>query len=293
MQIGLHALGIGPGARPDVIRAVAVEAERHGFARLWAGEHVVMVDHSRSRYPYAPDGRIAVPAEADWLDPMPTLGYAAAVTSRIGLATGILLLPEHNPVAMAKTAATLDVLCDGRLTLGVGVGWSAEEFAALGVPFLGRARRTAEYVEVMRLLWRRDIADFAGEFAAFDEIRVYPKPVHRRIPVIVGGNSDAALDRVAAWGDGWYGFNLDSVPAVAERLDRLDAACRRVDRDRSTLHCAVALRDPDVADLSALTELGVDELVLVAPPPADTDRVVQWLADIADHWRPGRFSPRP
>src|ERR1700761_4900164 len=122
MRVGLHALGIGTGARPEVIRAVAAAAGGAGFATLWAGEHVVMVDEPRSRYPYSGDGRIAVPAAADWLDPLLGLSFAAAVTTTIGLATGVLLLPEHNPVTCAKQAATLDVLSAGRFSLGIGVG---------------------------------------------------------------------------------------------------------------------------------------------------------------------------
>src|ERR1700694_5055316 len=124
-RVGLHALGIGPGADPDVIDAVARTAETVGFSTLWSGEHVVMVDQPGSPYPYAPDGRIAVPADADWLDPLATLAFVAAATSRIRVATGVLLLPEHNPVVVAKQAASLDVLSRGRLLLGIGVGWSA------------------------------------------------------------------------------------------------------------------------------------------------------------------------
>src|SRR6202048_1110277 len=220
MRRGLHALGIGSGADRAVIDAVASAADGCGFATLWAGEHVVMVDRSASRYPYSDDGVIAVPAEADWLDPMIALAFAAAASSRIGVATGVLLLPEHNPVVVAKQAASLDRLSGGRLTLGVGVGWSREEFNALGVPFERRAARTAEYVAAMRTLWRDDVASFEGEFVRFDSVRVNPKPVaERRIPVVLGGNSDAALRRVVGWGDGWYGFNLGGVRGGAGRLD--------------------------------------------------------------------------
>ena len=149
MRLGLHALGIGPGARRPVIEAVAVAAEASGFATLWCGEHVVMVDRPASRYPYSPDGRIAVPATADWLDPLVGLSFAAAATKRIGIATGVLLLPEHNPVLLAKQTASLDVLCGGRLTLGVGVGWSREEFAALLYDVNGeQAREVAERIRV-------------------------------------------------------------------------------------------------------------------------------------------------
>ncbi len=166
MRLGLHALGIGAGADRAVIDAVAVAAEGAGFATLWSGEHVVMVDRSASRYPYSDDGQIAVPATADWIDPLIGLSFAAAATSSIGIATGVLLLPEHNPVVVAKQAATLDSLSGGRLTLGVGIGWSREEFDALGVPFERRGARTAEYVAAMRTLWRDDIASFDGEFVS-------------------------------------------------------------------------------------------------------------------------------
>src|SRR6476619_4466611 len=191
MRLGLHALGIGSGATRAVIDAVAVAAERSAFATLWSGEHVVMVDRSASRYPYSDDGQIAVPATADWIDPLIGLSFAAAATSTIGIATGVLLLPEHNPVLVAKQAATLDTLSGGRLTLGVGIGWSREEFDALGVPFERRAARTKEYVDAMRTLWREDVASYHGEFVGFNSIRVNPKPLReRRIPVVLGGNSD-------------------------------------------------------------------------------------------------------
>lgn len=285
MRLGLHALGIGPGAQRAVIDAVASAAERCGFATLWAGEHVVMVDRSESRYPYSDDGVIAVPAQADWLDPTIALSFAAAASSRIGIATGVLLLPEHNPVIVAKQAASLDRLSGGRLTLGVGVGWSREEFAALGVPFERRAARTAEYVAAMRTVWRDDVASFRGEFAGFDSVRVNPKPVRgRRIPVVIGGNSDGALRRVAAWADGWYGFNLDGVAAVQERLGKLDQLCAESGRDRAELRLAVALRSPEVGDVGALAELGVDELVLVEAPPAQPEDAARWVSALAEQW---------
>lgn len=284
MRVGLHALGVGTGARPDVIRAVATAAEAAGFATLWSGEHVVLVDQPRSRYPYAADGRIAVPAAADWLDPLLGLSFTAAVTSTIGLATGVLLLPEHNPVLTAKQAATLDVLSGGRLTLGVGIGWSAEEFAALGVPFAQRGQRTAEYVAAIRRLWADDVASFQGRFTQFESVRVNPKPVGgRRIPVVVGGNSDAALRRVADFGDGWYGFNL-AAGQVAERIATLAEHCRLRGRDPRELSVAVALTDGTPGLLPDLAKIGVTELVLVGAPPADPAAATAWVAELAADW---------
>ncbi len=287
MRLGLHAIGIGSGARRDVIDVVARAAEASGFATLWAGEHVVMVDRPASRYPYSQDGAIAVPAGADWLDPLVALSFAAAATRSITLATGVLLLPEHNAVMLAKQAASLDVLSGGRLSLGVGIGWSREEFAALGIPFERRGARAAEYLHAMRVLWRDDVASFDGEFVSFSDVRVNPKPVRdRRIPVIVGGNSDAALRRVATMGDGWYGFNLADPEAVVERIERLSALCAEAGRELRDLYLAVALEGGEPDDGAALREIGIDELVLVAAPPNDPAEVGDWLAALTERWAP-------
>jgi probable F420-dependent oxidoreductase len=249
---------------------------------------VVLVDQPASRYPYSLDGRIAVPADADWLDPLLALSFAAAVTTTIGLATGVLLLPEHNPVVAAKQAATLDVLSAGRFTLGLGIGWSAEEFAALGIPFARRAQRTAEYVAAMRTLWADDPASFTGEFAQFNSVRVNPKPVRgNRIPIVLGGNSDASLARVATWGDGWYGFNLPTA-TVAERVASLAGHCKFHDRNPRDLTVAVALSDGTPADIPALAEIGVTELVVVAAPPSDPPTATTWVHDLAAQWAVAR-----
>jgi probable F420-dependent oxidoreductase len=285
MRLGLHALGIGTGAEPAVIQAVAIAAEQSGFATLWSGEHVVMVDDSTSRYPYADDGKIAVPADADWIDPMIGLSFAAAATTTIGIATGVLLLPEHNPVIVAKQAASLDKLSGGRFSLGIGIGWSREEFDAIGVPFERRAARTADYVAAMRTIWRDDIASYAGEFANFENIRVNPKPRRRAIPILGGGNSDAALRRVAQWADGWYGFNLRDADDVAAKVTTLRRLCEEAGRDPAGLRVAVALRQPDPAEAGRLAQLGVDELVLVASPPENPAQAGDWVAELATDWQ--------
>jgi probable F420-dependent oxidoreductase len=284
MRFGLHALGIGSGADPAVITAVAGHAEDGGFATLWAGEHVVMVDRADSPYPYSDDGRIAVPSDADWLDPFLALTFAAAASTTIRLGTGILLLPQHNPLVVAKQAATLDVLSGGRFVLGVGVGWSREEFAALGSPFRGRSARNAEYVEAMRTLWHEDVASFHGDSVHFDEVRSYPKPVRdRRLPVFLGGNSDRALARVAAYGDGWYGFNLARAE-VAERMGTLAEACREEGRDPASVEVSIALRDGEPGDVAVLVAAGVSELVLVESPPEDPTAVAGWVAGLVGRW---------
>jgi probable F420-dependent oxidoreductase len=249
-----------------------------------------MVDRPDNPYPYADDGVIAVPSDADWLDPVVTLTFAAATTSQIRLGTGILLLPQHNPLLVAKQAASLDVLSRGRFVLGIGIGWSSEEFAALGIPFRGRARRNREFVEVLRTLWGEDVSSFDGEFVHFGEVRSYPKPVRdRRVPIVLGGNSDAALERVVEYGDGWYGFNLP-VGEVEGRIEALRSCCRRQGRDPASVEVAVSLRDGAPEHAPALAALGISELVLVAAPPQDPGRAAVWVGELADRWG---VSPEP
>ena len=285
MRIGLAASGIGNGAHPDVLREIAVSAERAGFATLWMGEHVVLVEGQRSTYPYAEGGAFPIADDVDWLDPFAGLTFAAALTTRIRLATGICLVPEHNPLVLAKQTASLDRLSKGRFALGVGVGWMEEEFAALGIPFARRAQRTREYVEILRRLWRNDVASFEGEFARFSGVRCHPKPVTGRIPVVFGGESDAALGRAASVGDGWYGFNL-SPGEAAERIAALRALLAKRGRDAAEVEIVVApyTKRIDTADLGRYRDLGVDELVIVANPPAKGDQVPAWIEKLAVRW---------
>jgi probable F420-dependent oxidoreductase len=244
-----------------------------------------MVDRSASPYPYNEDGTIPIPADADWLDPFGCLSFAAATTRTISLATGVLLLPEHNPVLVAKQAATLDLLSGGRLTLGVGIGWSKEEFDALGVPFRGRAARAVEYVAAIRALWREDAASFHGEFVSFDSVRVYPKPPRARsMPIVFGGNSDPALARAAAHGDGWYGFNLRSVEEAGEHAGRLRARREEVGLDPTGFDIAASIVDCDPGELAVLARSAIDEVVLVEEPPRDAAAVAEWIDGLARRW---------
>ncbi len=186
---------------------------------------------------------------------------------------------------VAKQAASLDTLCRGRLVLGVGVGWSREEFEALGVPFARRGERAVEYLRAMRELWREDVSSFDGEFVSFSAVRVNPKPARdRRIPVVFGGNSDPALRRVAELGDGWYGFNLAGVDAVGERLAVLETLCRKAGRDMRELDLAVALEAGQAEDHGPLERMGIGELVLVEAPPEDPRDAEDWITTLATRW---------
>ncbi len=269
MRIGLFAVGTPRMAGGALLRTLAINAERLGFSTLWVPEHVVLVDRYASRYPYSQDGQLPAPTNAPIFDPFISLATMAAVTSRIQLATGICLVPEHNPLVLAKVVATLDFLSGGRVVLGVGIGWLEEEFRALGVPWERRAKRTREYIEAMRKLWSEEVSSYHGEFVNFDGVRSNPKPIHGgRLPVFFGGESGPALRRVADYGDGWCGFNLAPNEAAA-KIKRIEDLLKANGRRRSDVVLAVSPYtkpiNPD--DLKRYRDAGADEVILTRLRP--------------------------
>jgi probable F420-dependent oxidoreductase len=211
----------------------ASAAEGAGFESLWTVEHVVYPDGYSSAYPYSPDGKMPAVPSTPIPDPLIWLSYIAGVTSTITLATGILILPQRNPVVLAKELATLDSLSGGRLELGIGVGWLKEEFDALGVPWERRGARTDEYVGAMRALWSSDGASFAGEFASFDRVSSNPKPA-RSIPIVVGGHSVSAAKRAGRLGDGFFP-GKGSPAELAELMDVVRQTAADAGRDPSAI----------------------------------------------------------
>jgi probable F420-dependent oxidoreductase len=286
MKIGMTAVGIGKAARAETIRAVVENAERLGFATLWAPEHVVLFDSHDSKYPYHDDGSFMARSNIDLLDPFIGLTYAAALSSRIRLATGICLVAEHNPLELAKVIASLDSLSSGRLALGVGIGWSSEEFAALGIPFERRAQRTCEYVEVMRKLWGEEKSSFTGEFVRFDGVRSFPKPAQgAKLPIIFGGESMPALRRVARLGDGWFGVKLNPEQAAA-KVATLKSLMTEAGRDISEIEIIISPYENEVTmdGLRAYHEIGVSEFVPFVRLPGDVRKIPEALERIARQW---------
>jgi probable F420-dependent oxidoreductase len=286
MKIGI-TIGIANAARPNVVKIIAEHADRLGFGTLWAPEHVVLFDrYTDSKYPYSADGQFALPGSADWMDPFVTLSFAAAHTKQIRLATGICLVPEHNPLVLAKVIASLDFLSSGRFALGVGIGWSAEEFSALGVPFERRAARTREYINVMRQLWREDKTSYEGEFVKFHDARSFPKPPQGgNLPIIFGGESAPALRRVAEYGTGWYGFNLNPAEAAA-KIERLYALVREKGRDPKAIDIIVSPYTKRITpdDLKAYNDAGVRELVIFFSIPKNDEEIPARLEATARQW---------
>jgi probable F420-dependent oxidoreductase len=285
MKIGFFAVGIGHLSRPDLVKTVAVHAERLNFATVWAPEHVVLLDKHISKYPYS-KGEFPLPTDTAFADPFVTLGYAAAYTSRVKLVTGICLVPEHNPVVLAKVVGTLDQLSGGRFTLGVGVGWLEEEFNAVGVPWERRAQRTREYIEAMRCLWRDAHSTYKGEFVKFENVRSYPKPVRGEVPIWFGGESGPALKRVADYGNGWCGFNLSADEAAA-KMKRLDELIKAAGRKRSEIYMALSPYTKPITrdDLKRYRDAGVDELGFIEfnPPTSERDMIAK-MEQMAREW---------
>jgi len=228
-----------PFATPELLAAVGREAETRGIHGLWVGEHVVLFGSYRSHYPYAGDGKMPAPPGSGLLEPLTTLAYVAAQTSTLRLGTAMVLLPQRNPVYVAKEVATVDWLSGGRVDLGVGVGWLREEFEALGVPWERRGARTDEYLQVLKTLWCDDESSFAGEIYTLPPCEMFPKPLQSpHPPVHIGGESDAALARVARAGDGWHTFNR--LPEdLATPLETLDAQLESHGRARRDIRVTV------------------------------------------------------
>jgi len=286
MKIGITAVGIGKAARPSTIRMVAQHAERLNIATLWAPEHVVLFDNPESKYPYTDDGRFLAGSTIPLLDPFIGLTYAAAHTERLRLATGICLVAEHNPLELAKVIASLDYLSGGRFALGVGIGWAAEEFAALGIPFERRAQRTCEYIEAMRTLWTEPKSSYAGEFVRFEEVRCFPKPAQGgQVPVIFGGESMPALRRVAKYGNGWFGVNLTPDQA-AVKISKLQSLLDEQGRDRKEIEIIISPYANEIThdDLRAYHEIGVSEFVPFVRLPGDDAKIPEALEQVAREW---------
>ena len=253
MRIGFFGYNTGPLADPDVAVDVAKAGEEMGFDSLWVAEHMVVPSPQAPPSPMGPDVAI--------LDPMISLTWAAAHTSSIRLGTGILLLPQRNPVQLAKEVASLDVLSKGRVEIGVGVGYLHQEFAAVGVPMERRGERTDEYLGAMRALWESDAPAFHGDFVDFAGVDTQPRPVQAPLPIVMGGHSGPAYRRTARFAQGWYGFRRSPEQAAAD-IASIAAACDAIGRDASEIEMSVTPdRRVDADVVEAYAEVGVHRLL--------------------------------
>ncbi|WP_086819771.1 TIGR03619 family F420-dependent LLM class oxidoreductase [Allokutzneria sp. NRRL B-24872] len=282
MRIGLLSPSMPPFTAPEAAKTLARLADTNGVDSLWVPEHVVLPENYQTRYPYSDDGRMPVPADWPYPDPLAWLSFVAGVTSSVRLVTGMLVLPQRNPVVLAKEAATIDHLSGGRLELGLGLGWFREEFAAIGVDFADRAARFEEYVSVLRALWS-GTESHSGLYHSFTEARCYPKPVGS-IPLIMGGHSVAAARRAGRLADGFFPAVGDPVPLFEE----CRAAAVEAGRDPSTIDLIAEASPVTPARVERLRDIGVTR-VLVYPPQVPLDELPDaFEAFAADFLRPVR-----
>jgi probable F420-dependent oxidoreductase len=285
LALGLFSMTTGPCSHPDGAARVARAAEAAGFDSLWGGEHVVLPDPRVAPSPLEPEDRIT--------DPIVTLAFLAAHTTRIRLGTGIIILPQRNPLVLAKQLATLDVLSNGRLIFGVGVGYLEPEFQALGIPFATRGAVTDDYLAAIRAIWTEPRPAHRGRFTAFASVQAHPQPTQKPLPpIVIGGHTDAAFRRAVEQGHGWYGFALDE-DGARRCLDGLRAAAARYERPAALgpLEISVTPRPTrggeamDRASADRFAALGIHRLILIPPRSLDVTGLERFVEKTARELR--------
>lgn len=290
MELGLVLPHSGPTAAPEFIRDFALTAEEAGIHGLWAVDHLVLPRHVASPYVL---GRRPVPVAAGWLaehlspnyELMTTLSWVAGMTRTISLGTSVSVLPIRNPVANARQLASLDALSGGRLWYGAGVGWMREEADVMGLPWDRRGARSDEHIAVLRALWSGDdrYVEFHGSFYDFDQVDRCPQPVGGTIPILIGGHSEAALNRAARLGDGWIAAPMPP-QRLSELLSRLRVhrECEGTPASDFRVVAATNFTDFDTFGRSIATyrELAVDHLQVLLPT-ADPRATLELIPEIA------------
>ena len=287
MKFGVRYCNTGRYTDPKLAVELVQAAEEAGFESAWTVEHTVIPKGYQSTYPYAAGGKLPG-GDKDFVlpDPQIWMAYVAARTSRIKLATGILILPQHNPVICAKQVATLDYMSGGRVLLGIGVGWLKEEFEALGVPFAERGARTEEYMHALRALWTMESPTFEGRFVKFKDAYMTPKPAQGSVPLIIGGHSKAAAQRAGRLADGFF----PARGASEELIAIVHEAARGAGRDPKDVEITASLPD-NLDDLPEMAKRGIRRvLVPVTSAAGLASRVkgpeaVKAWADVIDKHR--------
>jgi len=269
MKFGVMFANVGPMAYAEGAVAIAQSAEAGGFESLWTVEHTIVPAGYQSTYPYSPTGRMPGPEDSDIPDPLIWLTYVAAATSSIRLGTGILILPQRNPIVLAKEVATLDRLSGGRVELGVGVGWLEEEFDALGIPFSDRGARTDDHIAALRALWTQDEASHTGSHSSFHRAISRPRPTQGSVPIVIGGHSKVAARRAGRLGDGFFPGRGDH-ESLAELIAVMRSTAVEHGRDPDAIEITAggngALGSKALDEVKALADLGVSRVIV--PPLA-------------------------
>jgi probable F420-dependent oxidoreductase len=267
----------------------ARHAEACGFESVVLVEHAVVVSDYESVYPYAKSGKMPLPDDCSIPDPLDLMAYLAGVTEHLGLATGVLVLPNHHPVVLAKRIATVDVLSGGRVRMCVGVGWMDEELRATGADPRTRGRRTDESIVAMRTLWSESGpsgAEFSGEFFSFRHAHSYPKPVRPGgVPIDIGGHSEAAARRAGRLGDGFHPLGLSSED-LSLRMGQLRESAEDAGRDPSSIELTLSGYLPTTSeqDVEDARTAGANRLVLSASMTDDLAQIQDEMSTFAERF---------
>jgi probable F420-dependent oxidoreductase len=296
MQVGVFLPISGRATGPETLMEAAQSAEAAGFDAIWSADRVVTPWRIETPYPYSENHEFIVPPDRPFLDSLTCLAFLAGCTSTITLGISVLVLPYRHPLYWARVAASIERLSKGRLTMGIGVGWMEEEFAALGVSFRDRGKMTDEQLQIIHQLWTEEHATWSGQFYSYDDLAFYPKPLQKpRIPIWVGGEGAAAHHRTAKYGDAWFPYFVEVTPAELRAgydAVRVSAAELGRDPERIQLACCRPIEvtpgpvpqdarflrgSPDqlVEALLAYQSIGVSHMALQFMTPRWPDRVEQ------------------
>lgn len=248
MKIGLSEQFNGGDRGIDFAITSAQLLEKLGFEEIWFPEHVVYFPDYTSSYPYGSQGRSEVHSLRGKMEPFVAIAAMAGATTTIRYGTYVCVVAERHPIHLAREVATVDEVSRGRFDFGVGVGWLKDEYEAVGVPFEARGRRTDECLAAMKELWVAEESKFEGDFYRFGPLYANPKPRQRpHPPVLIGGNSPAAIRRIVSYGDGWLGYNLE-IDEVARFIDRLDGELTKAGRSLDEMQLMVGRRSAEVSE---------------------------------------------
>lgn len=262
MKIGLTPINVGIDSPAEVVE-LAIRAESLGFESVWSFEHPIIPVDCATRYPSHNDGGYLSRSDTPFLDPLIALTTAAAHTKTIRLGTGVSILPQANPLLLAKQAASLDFLSGGRLMLGTGLGWMPEEFEAMGVPFERRGARHDDYVKAMRKVWSGEAVEHQSEFLHWSGFQSFPLPIQKGgIPVIIGGASGKVFERIASLGDGWFAPVFDH-SSLKPLLEHLQAECHKIGRKADTIEISTFWNPENgLESLHHLEAMGVARVIV-------------------------------
>jgi probable F420-dependent oxidoreductase len=278
MKLGIIFANSGKFSQPELFARLARDCEELGFESLWTVEHVV-IPQPHMPYPGSRDGQMPGGDEVPIPDPLIPLAYAAAITKQIKLSTGVIILPQRHPLYLAKQLATLDVLSNGRMMVGIGSGWMKEEFESLQIPFNRRGARTDESIQAMRAVWNEPAASFHGKHFHFQDVKSYPKPIQNNgIPIHIGGHSPAAARRAGRFGDGFFP-TITALEKLSEMFAMVREEAEKAGRSADAIeYTAMAAPKPD--SIKALRDIGISRVVF-APPSSDPPKLRAGLEKIA------------